>query len=85
MKFKNFTIILAALHLTLANSNANFDDNCSKIFKLDYDHQGKVNIGLIDIIIPKKLVDTGFELEVLFELDSFPLEVRPKIHHIRQV
>lgn len=65
------------LFLVVVTYVAGFEDNCSHIFKFDYDVHGKVNTGLINVIVPKKLVDTGFELEILFELDSFPFVVRP--------
>lgn len=75
MVFNHFQLILLTLVTTLTIGTASFHDNCSHIFQFDYDQEGKRNIGLIDVIVPKKLVDTGFEIEVLFELESFPLEV----------
>lgn len=75
MVFKQIQLILILVVMNLVLAKASFDDNCSQIFTFDYNERGKVNTGLIGVVVPKKLVDTGFELEVLFELDSFPLVV----------
>lgn len=71
-KVLHFLMILTTF---LIVSSKSAEDNCSKIFNFDYKEHGKENNGVIDVIVPRKLVDTGFELEVLFELVSFPFLV----------